>query len=132
MFNQTQNTMNKNFYYSPIFDLLNEMTAVDTTSVGFTPSRVEDNKLEFAIPVIGHDPKNVEVELLEDSITVKAKKSTDSKTVADSLVKDIHEHYKLRKDFDGLSAKAKIEHGILLITVEKKESSKPKKLAIKF
>jgi HSP20 family molecular chaperone IbpA len=130
--------MSKLYYYNPIFDLLNDITTYDTTTVsdpasaGWTHSRVEDNKLEFAISVIGHDPKNVEVELLEDSITVKAKKSKDSKSISNSLTKDIHEHYKLRKDFDGLSAKATIEHGILVITVEKKESSKPKKLDIKF
>lgn len=124
--------MNKNFYYSPIFDLLNDLQVNTTTTTGWTPSRVEDNRLELAIPVIGHDPKNVEVELLEDTITVKAKKNTDKKTVADSLIADINEHYKLRKDFDGLSARATIENGILLITVDKKESAKPKKLSIKF
>lgn len=95
-------------------------------------STIENDKLEVAISVVGHDPKNVNVELTEDRIFVKAKLDKEDKSVTAHLISDFDEVLKLSKDFNGLSAKATIKDGILHITVDKKEESKPKKISIKF
>lgn len=95
-------------------------------------SKVEDGKLEIAISVLGHDPKNVNVDLTEDRIFIKAEADKENKSVTASLIGTLDEVLKLGKDFNGLSAKANINNGILHITVEKKEEAKPKKLSIKF
>lgn len=95
-------------------------------------SKVEDGKLEVAVSVLGHDPKKVNVELTEDRIFIKAEADKENKSVTSSLIGNIDEVLKLGKDFNGLSAKATINNGILHITVDKKEDAKPKKLSIKF
>jgi HSP20 family molecular chaperone IbpA len=120
------------FYGFPKLDAFQNWDTSPLYSQTSYASRVENDTLEVVISVIGHDPKNVNVELTEDKITVKAKKNTDDKTLASTLIKDIDDTFRLGKDFNGLSAKAKIENGILKITVEKKEESKPKKLSISF
>lgn len=97
-----------------------------------TIAKVEGDELQIAVPVLGHDPKKVTVDLTEDKIFVKAVKDTESKSLESSLVRNIDDSFKLGRDYNGLSAKAKIENGILKIAVQKKEESKPKKLSITF
>jgi HSP20 family molecular chaperone IbpA len=93
---------------------------------------LKDDRLDLALSVIGHDPKNVEVNLTESQINIKATKDKENKDVANQFVFDIDETLNLSKEFDGLTAKAEIKNGILTISVEKKEAQKPKKLSIKF
>ena len=93
---------------------------------------LQDDKLDLALSVIGHEPKNVEVNLTESQINIKATKDKENKNVANQFVFDIDETLNLSKDFDGLTAKAEIKNGILTISVEKREAQKPKKLSIKF
>jgi HSP20 family molecular chaperone IbpA len=115
------------------FDSLFFNLPLDTVSTTNTyAARVENDVLEVAISVIGHDPKNVNVELTEDRIFVKAHRNEADKEIGNTLVKDIDDTFRVGKDFNGLSAKAKIDNGILRITVEKKEASKPKRLSISF
>jgi HSP20 family protein len=93
---------------------------------------LQDDKLDLALSVIGHEPKNVEVNLTESQINIKATKDKENKNVANQFVFDIDETLNLSKEFDGLTAKAEIKNGILTISVEKREAQKPKKLSIKF
>lgn len=95
-------------------------------------SKVEDGKLEIALSICGHDPKKVNVELTEDRIFIKSDTDKDNKSITAALIHNIDEVLKLGKDYNGLTAKAKIENGILHILVDKKEEAKPKKLTIKF
>jgi HSP20 family molecular chaperone IbpA len=131
MFNQNQN---KTMYYTSLFRDVNSIfDEIETYAVSSNVLyKAEKDKLEIAVSVLGHDPKNVEVELTTDKIFVKAEKNKEDKSLKNSFVRNINESLKLHSDFDGLTAKAKIENGILHITLEKKEESKPKKLSIKF
>jgi HSP20 family molecular chaperone IbpA len=94
--------------------------------------KIEDNKLKIALSVLGHDPKKVDVELTEDRIFIKAESDKESKSVSKYLVDDLDETLRLGKDFNGLTANASIENGILYIEVDKKEEAKPKKISVKF
>lgn len=128
-------------YYSNIdklFDTLIESNSPiwKSQSTTFVPSKfaveVKDDKAFIALSVLGHDPKNVEINCYEDKIEVSAKKeSKDEKTAVDQLIGNIKETITLGKDLDGRNAKAEIKNGILSIVVERKEESKPKKLTIK-
>lgn len=95
-------------------------------------SKVQDGKLEIAVSILGHDPKKVNVELTEDRIFIKSEADKENKSVTSSLISDVDEILKLAKDYNGLSAKATIDNGILHIVVDKKDEAKPKKLSIKF
>jgi HSP20 family protein len=121
-------------YYTSLFRDVNSIfDEIETYAVSSNVLyKAEKDKLEIAVSVLGHDPKNVEVELTTDKIFVKAEKNKEDKSLKNSFVHNINESLKLHSDFDGLTAKAKIDNGILHITVEKKEESKPKKLSIKF
>ena len=90
-----------------------------------------NNGIELAIPVIGHDPKNIDVTITEDSIKITAVKG-DVKGVLNQLCSDISETITLPKYLDGLTSKAEIKNGILIITIGTKETHTPKKLSIKF
>ena len=126
-------------YYTNFDKLFNSLFDDNTTtwknySTTFVPSKfavdVIDDKAQIALSVLGHDPKNIEINCYEDKIEVKAKKG-EEESVFNQLVGNINETITLGKDLDGRSAKAEIKNGILSITVERKEESKPKKLTLK-
>ena len=124
--------------FDKVFDSLFESTSPiwKNHSTTFVPSKfaveVKDDKAFIALSVLGHDPKNVEINCYEDKIEVVAKKENkEEKTAVDQLIGNIDETITLGKDLDGRNAKAEIKNGILSIVVERKEESKPKKLTLK-
>ena len=93
---------------------------------------IKDDCATLALSVLGHDPKDIEINCFEDKIEIKAKKiGEDKENPFNQLVSDIEERIQVGKSFDGKKAKAEIKNGILLITIERKEESKPKKLTLK-
>ena len=93
---------------------------------------IKDESATIALSVLGHDPKDIEINCFEDKIETKAKKTKeDNDHPFNQLVSDIEERINVGKNFDGRKAKAEIKNGILLITIERKEESKPKKLTLK-
>jgi HSP20 family molecular chaperone IbpA len=137
LFNQKQKIMT---YYN-LEKMLNEFIkdpwmAEPKKYTSYVPTKavvdLKDDRLELALSVIGHDPKNVEVNLTEDQINIRATKDKENKEVGNQFVFDIDETLNLSKEYDGLSATAEIKNGVITIIVEKKEAQKPKKLSIKF
>ena len=107
-----------------------------TKTTTYVPSKfavdVKEEAAVIALSVLGHDPKDVEINCFEDKIEIKAKKFTEDKeNPFNQLISDIEERVQVGKNFDGRKAKAEIKNGILLITIERKEESKPKKLTPK-
>lgn len=93
---------------------------------------IKDESATLALSVLGHDPKDIEINCFEDKIEIKAKKTQEDKEHPfNQLVSDIEERINVGKNFDGRKAKAEIKNGILLISIERKEESKPKKLTLK-
>ena len=93
---------------------------------------IKDEAATLALSVLGHDPNDIEINCFEDKIEIKAKKiGEDKENPFNQLVSDIEERIQVGKNFDGRKAKAEIKNGILLITIERKEESKPKKLTPK-
>lgn len=93
---------------------------------------IKEETASIALSVLGHDPKDIEINCFEDKIEIKAKKSQEDKeNPFNQLISDIEERVTVGKNFDGRKAKAEIKNGILLITIERKEESKPKKLTPK-
>ncbi len=124
-------------YYSKLFDEFfgpETSTTWQNNSTTFVPSKfavdVNDDTATIALSVLGHDPKNIDINCYEDKIHVKAKKEEGNQTF-NKIVGDIDETIRVSKLFDGTKAKAEIKYGILLITLEKREEAKPKKLTLK-
>lgn len=128
------NKLFDNFFEEPLPKWTGTTTTNTTTK--YSPNRcaveLKEDKLELAFSIIGHNPKDVEVQLTADKIFIKATKNKEDKSVIGQFVNDINEEIKISDEFDGLTAKAEIKNGLLHIVVDKKEDQKPKKLEIKF
>jgi HSP20 family protein len=93
---------------------------------------IKDESATIALSVLGHNPDDIEINCFEDKIEIKAKKTQeDVENPFNQLISNIEERIQIGKNFDGRNAKAEIKNGILLITLERKEESKPKKLTLK-
>jgi HSP20 family protein len=123
--------------YDKLFDnLFKEPTWEQTTkTTTYVPNKfavdIKEESATMSLTVLGHDPKDIEINCYEDKIEVKAKKLQDDNSPYNQLISDIDEKINVGKNYDGRKAKAEIKHGILTITLEKKEESKPKKLTLK-
>ncbi len=112
----------------------NELPAQWKTSSSFksiTPNYVvnelEDGKQEIVLSVLGHDPKNIKIEVTEDKVSIKSKKEEDSY----SLIQDIDTTFTIGKDYDGTKTEAKFLNGLIVLTIDKKAERKAKLVTIK-
>jgi HSP20 family protein len=112
---------------NPLWEQMTETTT-------YVPSKfaveVTEEKAVMALAVLGHDENDIEINCYEDKIEIKSNKS-EEKTPYNELVSKIEERITIGKNFDGRDAKAEIKNGILTITLDRKEDSKPKKVKIK-
>jgi HSP20 family molecular chaperone IbpA len=94
---------------------------------GYNGKVLEDGKYELTLNLLGHNPKNIKLEVTETQLLIKSKKEEGSS----SLVKDIDLTFTLGKDYDGTKSEAKFDNGLLIITADKRDEAKPKKVQIK-
>jgi len=94
---------------------------------GYNGKVLEDGKYELTLDLLGHNPKNIKLEVTETQLLIKSKKEEGSS----SLVKDISLTFTLGKDYDGTKSDAKFDNGLLIITTDKRDEAKPKKVQIK-
>jgi HSP20 family protein len=112
----------------------NWLTTQKTTT--YVPNKfavdIKEDFATMALSVLGHNPDDIEINCFEDKIEINAKKTQeDRENPFNQLISEIEERVQVGKNFDGRKAKAEIKNGILLITIERKEESKPKKLTPK-
>ena len=99
------------------------------TSFGaFDVDVLEDGKQKVTINTIGHNPKDITVDVTEEEITIKAKKGEDTSR----FVKDIDLTLSVGKDYDGTKTDAKFENGLLTLLIDKKVNKKSKSLKITY
>ncbi len=100
----------------------------------YVPSKfsvdVNEEKAVMSLAVLGHDADDIEINCYEDKIEIKSNKPEEKNTY-NELVSKIDERITIGKNFDGRNAKAIVKNGILTITLERREESKPKKVTIK-
>ena len=113
----------------------NSVWEQSTKTTTYVPSKfsvdIKEDSATMALSVLGHDPSNIEINCYEDKIEIKAKKNQEDNSTFNKLTSDIEERITIGKNYDGRQSKAEVKNGILLITLEKKEESKPKKLTLK-
>lgn len=97
------------------------------TQGNYSITTTEDGKQKLLVNVVGHNPKEVDVDVTEDLITIKAEAEN-----VNSVIRNVNLRFKVGKDYDGTSAEASIENGLLTILLDKKEERKAKKVKIKF
>jgi len=116
-------------------NLIDELTKSQPSFIK-TPSsgnhyidRTDDDNIKLIVNVVGHIPTNVEVEVNEGELTIKAH---NPKVSSNPFEKDVNLTFTVGREYDGTSTVATIENGILTLTLDKKEEMKSKKIKIKF
>jgi len=89
-------------------------------------SQLEDGQQQLTLNVLGHDAKNIKLDVTDDKIKIKAKKEEGSSP----LVQDIDVTFTVSKDYDGTKTKAKFSNGLLILTIDKREERKSKSIPI--
>ena len=94
---------------------------------GLYESKVnEDGLLEITINAIGHDKKDIILDVTDTHIKVKSTKPENSSL----FVKDLDLSFKVNEEFDGTTTKAEFNNGLLTLLVDKKEERKAKRIKL--
>ena len=89
---------------------------------------LEDGKQQVTINTIGHNPKDITVDVTEEEITIKSKKGENTS----SFVKEIDLVLTVGADYDGTKTTAKFDNGLLTLHIDKKINKKAKSLKISY
>ena len=100
----------------------------NTTFRSFDIETLEDGKQKVTINTIGHNPKDITVDVTEEELKITAKKVEGTSR----FVRDIDLTLSVGKDFDGTKSEAKFENGLLVLTIDRKASKKAKSLKISY
>jgi HSP20 family molecular chaperone IbpA len=123
------------FYTLNTFDRLfkelakeNKTYTYTYTSNSFEVEVLEDGRQKVTINTLGHNPKNIQVDVTEDKITITANKQEGSSR----FVEDIDLTLTVGTDYDGTKSEAKFENGLLTLLVDKKNERKSRTLKISY
>ena len=94
----------------------------------FEAEVLEDGKQKVTINTIGHNPKDITVDVTDEEITIKSKKAEDTS----SFVKEIDLILTVGVDYDGTKTTAKFDNGLLTLLIDKKVNKKAKSLKISY
>ena len=97
-------------------------------STAFEATVLEDGKQKVTINTVGHNPKDIQVDVTEEKITIKSTKPADSSR----FVKDIDLTLTVGSDYDGTKTTASFDNGLLTLLVDKKVNKKAKSLKISY
>jgi|TARA_B110000259_G_scaffold154166_1_gene174680 HSP20 family molecular chaperone IbpA len=100
----------------------------NTTFRSFDVETLKDGKQKVTINTIGHNPKDITVDVTEEELKITAKKVEGTSR----FVRDIDLTLSVGKDFDGTKSEAKFENGLLALTIDRKASKKAKSLKISY
>jgi len=129
------NLKNKNIMTYAFNNLFNEIlneTPVVFRDVyhnqgNYSLNTTQDGKKELMVNVAGHNPNDVDVNVTENEIHIQAKAEK-----VNSVIGDVNLKFTVGKHYDGTTAQASIENGVLTILLDKKDEKKGTKLKIKF
>ena len=120
-------TINENFVDNFFRDIYTTKTTNRLNS-SFEAETLEDGKQKVTVNTIGHNPKDISVDVTEEEITIKSKKAEDTS----SFVKDIDLTLTVGTDYDGTKTTAKFDNGLLTLLIDKKVNKKAKSLKIAY
>lgn len=103
-------------------------TALKNSSLDYDVVTLDDGKQQLILNVVGHNPKNIKLDVTEDKLTIKAEKPEGSS----SLVREFDVTFVIGKEYDGTKTYAEFDNGVLVVTIDKKQEKKSKSIPIKF
>ena len=96
--------------------------------VNYDVQPLDDGKQQLTVNVLGHNPKNIKLQVTDDTIDIESTKEDGTSP----LVRDINTTFLIGKDYDGTKTEAKFENGLLIITIDKKDERKSKLVKIAY
>ena len=99
-----------------------------TNYSNFDAEVLEDGKQKVTVNTIGHNPKDITVDVTEEEIKIKSKKGEGTSR----FVKDIDLTLTVGADYDGTKTTAKFDNGLLNLLIDKKINKKAKSLKISY
>lgn len=94
----------------------------------FEATTLEDGKQQVTVNTIGHNPKDITVDVTDEEITIKSTKGESTSR----FVKDIDLVLTVGTDYDGTKTTAKFDNGLLTLLIDKKINKKAKSLKISY
>ena len=123
------------FYTLNTFDRLlkelaneNKTYTYTATSSEFDVEVLQDGKQKVTINTVGHNPKDIQVDVTEEKIIITSNKPEGSSR----FVKDIDLTLTVGTDYDGTKSEAKFENGLLTLLIDKKNERKSRTLKISY
>jgi HSP20 family molecular chaperone IbpA len=120
-------TINENFVDNFFRDIYTTKTTNRLNS-SFEAETLEDGKQKVTVNTIGHNPKDITVDVTDEEIKIKSTKGEDTS----SFVKDIDLTLTVGTDYDGTKTTAKFDNGLLTLLIDKKVNKKAKSLKITY
>ena len=120
-------TINENFVDNFFRDIYTTRPT-KRINASFEAETLEDGKQKVTVNTIGHNPKDITVDVTEEEIKIKSKKEEDTS----SFVKDIDLTLTVGTDYDGTKTTAKFDNGLLTLLIDKKVNKKAKTLKIAY
>ena len=120
-------TINDNF----VDNFFNDIYTTKTTNrlnSSFEAETLEDGKQKVTVNTIGHNPKDITVDVTEEEIKIKSIKGEDTS----SFVKNIDLTLTVGTDYDGTKTTASFDNGLLTLLIDKKINKKAKTLKISY
>jgi len=118
-------TINENFVDN-FFRDISTTKPTNRLNSQFEATTLEDGKQQVTINTIGHNPKDITVDVTDEEIVIKSKKGEDTSR----FVKDIDLILTVGSDYDGTKTTAKFDNGLLTLLIDKKINKKAKSLKI--
>ena len=120
-------TINENFVDNFFKDIYTTKTTNRLNS-SFEAETLEDGKQKVTVNTIGHNPKDITVDVTEEEIKIKSKKGEDTSR----FVKEIDLTLTVGTDYDGTKTTASFDNGLLTLLIDKKINKKAKTLKISY
>ncbi len=120
-------TINENFVDNFFRDIYTTKTTNRLNS-SFEAETLEDGKQKVTVNTIGHNPKDITVDVTDEEITIKSKKGESTSR----FVEDIDLTLTVGTDYDGMKTTAKFDNGLLTLLIDKKINKKAKTLKISY
>ena len=120
-------TINENFVDNFFKDIYTTKTTNRLNS-SFEAETLEDGKQKVTVNTIGHNPKDITVDVTEEEIKIKSQKGEGTSR----FVKDIDLTLTVGTDYDGTKTTAKFDNGLLTLLIDKKVNKKAKSLKISY
>jgi HSP20 family protein len=137
--NRLQDDMNQLFKVNGWMPNLFDENSHIATSQWVPTVDIKENEKQFTITadIPGVEPKDIDVSMENGMLTIKGERKTEIKDKENGYRRvertygSFHRRFSLPETADGEHVSAKGKHGVLEITVAKRESSKARKIEVK-